>query len=170
MSDEENKPGNHSPDGDAEPLKVILADDDPEDQELFSQALEKTGVDADLSIVDNGKELIDNLKDPDQENPDLIFLDINMPVMNGKEALKEIKKDEELKDIPTVVLSTSSHAKDIVETFDAGASLYVSKPYSFKGFVRLLKMVFSFHWAGALLKPLWHRFFISEKTISHDGD
>jgi len=148
----------------AEPVKVILADDDKEDQELFEQALEKAGEDTELTTVDNGQELVANLKDPQIENPDIIFMDINMPVKDGKQALNEIKNDKDLKDIPTVILSTSGNPKEVKETFEAGASLYITKPHSFKNFILLLRKVFSFHWAGLLLKPIWQRFFITEKN------
>jgi CheY-like chemotaxis protein len=113
-----------------EPVKVVLADDDKDDQEIFTDALTETNIPADLTMVDNGQELIDHLKDPEEPNPDIIFLDINMPGKNGKEVLAEIKRDEEIKDIPTVMLSTSEHVKDVEESFNAGANLYVQKPYS----------------------------------------
>lgn len=170
MPQNENELIDDSSAEDSKTVKVILADDDKEDQELFEQAIDETGVNTELTVVDNGKELVDNLKDPEVENPDIIFMDINMPVKDGKQALKEIKQDEELKNIPTVMLSTSGSAKEVKETFDAGASLYIAKPNSFKSFILLLKNVFSFHWAGLLLRPVWHRFFMSEKSIRDDAD
>lgn len=148
-----------------EPVKVVLADDDKDDQELFTEALDHAEIPADVTTVDNGQELINHLKDPAEPNPDIIFLDINMPVKDGKQVLAEIKADETLKDIPTVMLSTSENPKDVEETFNAGANLYVKKPYSFKNFVLLLKKIFTLKWAGALLKPLRKNFLISEKHI-----
>jgi CheY-like chemotaxis protein len=152
-----------------EPVKVVLADNDKDDQEIFTDALNETNIPTEITTVDNGKELIDHLKDPSQPNPDIIFMDINMPVKDGKEALKEMKEDDTLKDIPTVMLSTSASPKDVDETFDAGASLYVRKPYSFRNFVLLLKKIFSLKWAGALLKPLRKSFFISEKDVGGES-
>lgn len=170
MPDKENQsttqPGTNE--SESKPLKVMLAEDDAEDQEIFGEALENLDAKTELTVVSNGQELVDTLKDPEQENPDIIFLDINMPVKDGKKALAEIKKDKELETIPTVMLSTSDNPKEIKESFQAGASLFVTKPTSFKNMVRLLKKIFSFHWAGVLLRPLWHRFFISEKNISRD--
>ncbi len=125
-----------------EPVKVILADDDKDDQELFEEALAKTDIPSELTTFSNGKDLMDNLKDPNEANPDIIFIDINMPLKNGKEALAEIKADEDLKDIPTVILSTSKTEKDVEETFQAGASLYVPKPNSFNTFIVLLQKIF----------------------------
>ncbi|MGC4038537.1 MAG: response regulator [Chitinophagaceae bacterium] len=145
------------------PVKITLAEDDKDDQELFKEAVERSGTDADIKTVNNGQELIDQLRD-DKEKPDIIFLDINMPVKNGKEALKEIKGDEELKDIPAVILSTSDHPKDIQESFNAGADLYIQKPNSLYSFIRILKQVFSFHWASKLLGTAWKRLFMSERN------
>ena len=151
------------------PVKVVLADDDKDDQEVFQDALNEAKIPADLTVVDNGQELIKHLKDPIEPNPDIIFLDINMPVKNGKEVLAEIKRDEILKDIPTVMLSTSDNPKDVEDTFNTGASLYVRKPFSFKSLILLIRKIFMLKWAGALIKPLRKTFFMSEKDIS-SGD
>ncbi len=148
-----------------EPVKVVLADDDKDDQEIFTEALTQTDIPANITTVDNGEELMDHLKDPAEPNPDIIFLDINMPAKGGKEVLEEIKSDNELKDIPTVMLSTSENPKDVEDTFNAGANLYVRKPYSFRNFVLLLKKIFSLKWAGDLMRPLRKNFFLSEKNI-----
>jgi CheY-like chemotaxis protein len=152
-----------------EPIKVILADDDKDDQELFEEALIEAKIPSELTTVDNGQELIDKLKDPTEPNPDIIFLDVNMPVKNGKEVLKEIKANETLKDIPTVILSTSKDAKEVEETFQAGANLYAQKPYSFRNFIILLKKIFSLKWTGALLRPLRKTFLMTEKNL-HDTE
>ena len=152
-----------------ETVKVVLADDDKDDQEVFQDALSETNIPADLKTVDNGQELIDHLKDPTEPNPDIIFLDINMPVKDGKEVLAEIKSDENLKEIPTVMLSTSDNPKDVDDTFNAGANLYVRKPFSFRSFIIILKKIFMLKWAGVLFKPLRKSFFLSEKNIS-EGD
>jgi CheY-like chemotaxis protein len=149
-----------------ESTKVILADDDKEDQQIFTEAIEEAEIPAQVTTVDNGQELIDNLKDPAIPNPDIIFLDINMPVKDGKKVLKEIKNDESLKEIPTVILSTSDHPKDVEETFDHGANLYVQKPNSFFSFIKILKKVFELHWAKALLQPIRRTFIITEKNVT----
>jgi CheY-like chemotaxis protein len=148
-----------------EPVKVLLAEDDKDDQEFFSEALDKSKVPSELTTVENGQELVDHLKDPAEPNPDIIFMDINMPGKGGKEALAEIKSDETLKEIPTVMLSTSDHPNDIEETFEKGANLYVKKPNSIFSLVTILKRIFSLHWAKALI-PVRKSFFISEKNIS----
>ena len=149
-----------------EPVNVVLADDDKDDQEVFQDALTEADIPVALSTVDNGQELMDHLKDPSEPNPDIIFLDINMPVKNGKEVLAEIKSDETLKEIPIVMLSTSEHLKDVEDTFNAGANLYVQKPVSFRSLIILLKKIFTLKWAGVLIKPIRKTFLMSEKDIS----
>ncbi len=148
-----------------EPVKVLLADDDKDDQQLFTAAIEEAMVNAEVTTVDNGRDLMDKLKDPEEPNPDIIFLDVNMPVKDGKEALAEIKKDETLKDIPTVMLSTSDSPKDVEETFKQGANLYVKKPNSFNSLILILKNIFKLHWAKALLKPVRQSFLVTEQNI-----
>jgi CheY-like chemotaxis protein len=151
-----------------EPVKIILAEDDKDDQELFMEAVNATNVPSDIITVENGEELINTLKDGSEPKPDIIFIDINMPIKGGKEALAEIKSDEELKEIPAVMLSTSDHPKDIEETFNNGANLYIQKPNSFLSFILILKKVFILHWTKALMNPLKNIFFVSEKNISKE--
>ncbi|WP_428232853.1 response regulator [Flavobacterium sp.] len=150
-----------------ESLKIILAEDDKDDQELFMEALEATKVPSEVTTVENGKQLVDTLKDPAEPKPDIVFIDINMPVKGGKQALEEIKSDQKLKEIPAVMLSTSNHPNDIEETFSKGANLYIQKPSSFTGFILILKKVFVLHWTKALINPVKNIFFVSEKNISH---
>ena len=149
-----------------EPLKVVLADDDPDDQELFTEAIEDAKINTEITTVNNGQELIDHLKDPAIPNPDIIFLDINMPVKNGKEALAEIKSDETLRDIPTVIISTSDNPGEVEETFNRGANLYVKKPYSFPNLILMLKNIFILYWTKALVKPIRKSFLLTEKELN----
>jgi CheY-like chemotaxis protein len=151
-----------------EPVKIILAEDDKDDQELFKEALDATKIPSDVITVENGEELVNTLKDESEPKPDIIFIDINMPIKGGKEALAEIKSDQELKEIPAVMLSTSNHPKDIEDTFNKGASLYIQKPNSFTGFILILKKVFFLHWTKALRNPVKNIFFVSEKNISQE--
>ena len=151
-----------------EPLNVVLADDDKDDQELFQDALTEANIPVALATVDNGQQLMDHLKDPSEPNPDIIFLDINMPVKNGKEVLAEIKSDETLNEIPIVMLSTSGHVKDVEDTFTAGANLYVQKPGSFKSLIIFLKKIFTLKWAGVLINPVRKTFLMSEKNVAHE--
>jgi len=148
-----------------DPIKVLLADDDKDDQHLFKEALDHTSVPTELTTTDNGHELMDNLHDPEIPNPDIIFLDINMPGKNGKECLKEIKADDDLKDIPTVMYTTSTSEQDIDEAFKTGANLYVPKPYSFSSIIIVLKNIFTLKWTQFYKKPDKKDFVLSEKTV-----
>lgn len=150
-----------------EPVKIILAEDDKDDQEFFMEALSAAKVLSEVTTVENGEELLKTLKDDSEPKPDIVFIDINMPIKGGKEALAEIKSDDQLKDIPAIMLSTSNDPGDIEETFKKGANLYVQKPSSFTGFILILKKVFILHWTKALINPVKNIFFVSEKTISH---
>jgi CheY-like chemotaxis protein len=152
------------------PVKVLLAEDDKDDQEIFQDALNETGINTKLEVVENGQELIDTLKDTSTPDPDIVFVDINMPVKDGQQAVAEIKADPALKDIPTVMLSTSDNPNGIKQSFQAGADLYIQKPNSFRNFVLILKKIFSFHWAGQVLRTAWERFFFSEKHLPHKGE
>ncbi|RZJ91970.1 MAG: response regulator [Chryseobacterium sp.] len=150
-----------------EPLKIILAEDDKDDQELFIEALHATKVPSEIITVENGQELVNTLKDDSESKPDIVFIDVNMPIKGGKEALAEIKSDQQLKDIPAVMLSTSNHPRDIDDSFNSGANLYIQKPNSFAGFILILKKVFFLHWTKVLINPVKNIFFVSEKNIAH---
>ena len=152
-----------------EPIKVILADDDKDDQQVFEEAINETAIPVDLTTADNGQELMDNLHDPSIPNPDIIFLDMNMPLKNGKECLEEIKNDEDLKDIPCIMYTTSTSDKDIEETYKAGAHLYVPKPTLFSSIVKILKKILRLNWKEFIKKPI-KSFVVSEQNIVKNKD
>lgn len=124
--------------------KVLLADDDPDDRDLFVEAINEYNVDVDS--VWNGVQLMKKL-DRNENLPDFIFLDLNMPEKGGKECLQEIRGHEKLKDIPVIIYSTSSSKKDIDETFELGANLYITKPSSFSELRKTVKEIMSLDWA-----------------------
>src|SRR3954470_20640516 len=99
---------------------IILADDDADDRELFREALNETHKTM-FKTAKDGLSLMQLLKDG-KELPDAIFLDLNMPRMNGHECLKEIKKDKHLRKIPVLIYSTSKSPEYIQETYENGAS------------------------------------------------
>ena len=154
---------NNDDNSNAEPIKVMLADDDEDDTHLFEEALNNTPLHTEFSTVGNGEELMDNLHDPSIPNPDIIFLDINMPKKDGKECLKEIKSDDELKDIPCIMYSTSNNEKDINETFSSGANLYVSKPNSFNKIVSVLTLILTLKWNKLYTRPVKKEYVLSDK-------
>lgn len=134
------------------PFKILYADDDADDRELFGEALDKAELNAELTTIKDGDELMKYLSEVDGQHPDIIFLDINMPCKNGKECLKEIRSKKELEQVPVIMFSTSAYKADIEETFANGANLYVSKPSHFADYVAVLKKIFADNWQKELLK------------------
>jgi len=127
------------------PFVVLMADDDEDDCLFVELAFQEMGIAHDLHFVDDGPELLDYLYDEggfsDREGhprPDLILLDLNMPLMDGREALKRIKSDPALKDIPVLVLTTSRDKDDINVTRLAGASSFLPKPEVFEDLIEKL--------------------------------
>ncbi len=118
----------------------MLIDDDVDDQEIFLAAMDK--VSAAVNCITHSdpiralRELIDRVI-----SPDLIFLDLNMPTMSGQEFLIEVKKKETLKDIPVIILSTSSHSATIQLTKQLGARDFITKPDKFDGLISVLKSI-----------------------------
>ena len=128
------------------PITLLLADDDPDDRLLARQALEKSRLANDLRCVEDGEELLDYLyrrgkfTDPKQSpRPGLILLDLNMPRKDGREALREIKHDPRLRDIPIVVLTTSKADEDVARTYNLGVNSYITKPVRFAALVEIMK-------------------------------
>ena len=119
-------------------MRILLADDDHDDTFLFQEALEQVSAEAQLSVVENGVDLLRMLKDLDGK-PDIIFLDMNMPVKNGLECLEEIRATSGYELIPIVILSTSVAQYLWESAFRNGANLYIQKPTSFKGLIEILK-------------------------------
>jgi CheY-like chemotaxis protein len=120
--------------------EILLVDDDTIDRELFADALRDTGLPARLEEASNGAECLLVLRQG-AYRPGIIFLDLNMPVRDGRETLLEIKSDKELRSIPVVILSTSNAHFDVKQSYDAGASLFVSKPHDFNQLVDMLRLV-----------------------------
>ena len=118
-------------------MTIVLADDDPDDQALVREALEEAGLPTELRSVADGLELLDYLRS--QPAPDLVLLDLNMPRMSGHEVLEEIRKDEKLRTIPVVVLSTSNRDDDVLRTYALGGNSFITKPPSFPGLVEVMR-------------------------------
>ena len=129
-----------------QPLVILMADDDADDRMLTKDALIESRVLNDLRFVEDGEELLDYLKGrgehADREKsprPGLILLDLNMPKKDGREALKEIKADPDLRRIPVVVMTTSKAEEDVYRSYDLGASSFITKPVTFDRLVELMK-------------------------------
>lgn len=116
---------------------ILLIDDDSDDKDFFINALKIVSETVTFNWAENGSKALEVLESK-QVAPELIFLDWNMPVMNGHEFLEEIKKREGLKDIPVIILSTSSHYKTITLSRELGAEDFITKPNNFGDLVEIL--------------------------------
>ena len=110
----------------------LLADDDTDDAELFKEALSVADSSAIFYHARDGQEVLDMLEDSNLEDPNFIFLDINMPVLNGWECLSKLKSDKAYNNIPVIIYSTASHQREIDIAFNLGASCFFTKPKDFK--------------------------------------
>jgi CheY-like chemotaxis protein len=129
-------------------IVILMADDDADDRLLAKDALAECRLANELHFVENGEELLDYLLRRgrytslgDAPRPGLILLDLNMPKKDGREALKEIKADPELRKIPVVVLTTSRADTDIGRIYELGANSFISKPVSFDSLVDVMKIL-----------------------------
>jgi CheY-like chemotaxis protein len=127
-------------------VTILVAEDDEDDRMLMQDALEENRLANDLHFVCDGEELMDYLQHRGQyidhktaPRPSLILLDLNMPRKDGREALKEIKSDPTLRQIPVVVLTTSKAEEDILRTYDLGVSSFIAKPVIFESMVQIIK-------------------------------
>ena len=127
----------HEPERSGRSIRILMADDDEDDRDLTRDALADATFIDDMQFVVDGRDLIDYLRRAGpyasppavkRLRPSLILLDLNMPRMDGREALAEIKADSELRRIPVVVLTTSSDEQDVRHAYDLGANSYITKP------------------------------------------
>lgn len=116
----------------ARPISVLLVDDDPGDVLMIEEALETIGAPRNVYVVNDGEEAVSFLRRTgafaDAPRPDVVLLDLNMPRMDGRQVLAEIKADSQLRSIPIVVLTTSQSPADIVSSYALHANAYVTKP------------------------------------------
>ncbi len=132
----------------ARPITILMAEDDAEDRMLVKEAWEESRMDNDLRCVEDGQELMDYLlrrgkySDPaSSPRPGIILLDLNMPRKDGREALKEIKADANLRSIPILVLTASQAEEDLVRSYDLGANSYITKPVTFEKLLSAIKLL-----------------------------
>lgn len=126
-------------------VEILLLEDEPSDAYLVKMALKEGKILAHLHHVEDGREGLDFLnkteKYADVPRPDLIFLDLNMPRMNGCEFLAAIKADERFKGIPVVVLTTSDVEKDVIYSYQLGATSYITKPVDMPQFIKAIQLI-----------------------------
>ncbi len=133
----------------SKPIYVMLADDSPDEHFLFIHTVK--GIDKSITVKTamNGEDLLEKLTKT-QDLPDLIFLDINMPLKNGKESLADIRKDPRLQHLPVIIYSTSDERRDIDDTFALGADMYLKKPQDFLELENILNGVLKTYRADGL--------------------
>ena len=138
---------------------ILMAEDDSDDRLLVRDAMTECRWEGDLRFVENGEELLDYLmrrgkysQPTDAPRPGLILLDLNMPRKDGREALREIKADAELRRIPVVVLTTSKAGTDIGGMYDLGANSFIAKPFRFDALVNIMR-VLAQYWFGTVQLP-----------------
>ena len=139
---------------------VLMAEDDSDDRLLVKDAMAECRWDGELRFVENGEELLDYLRrrgryslPASAQRPGLILLDLNMPRKDGREALREIKGDPELRRIPVVVFTTSKADTDIGRLYDLGANSFVSKPIQFHALVNVMRTLGEYWFSTVRLPP-----------------
>jgi CheY-like chemotaxis protein len=122
-------------------LNILIVDDDEDDRALFCDALHEINSSIHCLIAQNGEEALDGLRSFRLPKPDVIFLDLNMPRLNGMDCLTELKNDTLFRDIPTVIYSTSCFEKDIEMAIQSGAENFIIKPLYFKELCNAIKFI-----------------------------
>ena len=137
-------------------IQILLVEDNPADVELTQIALAKGKLSNSLNVCSDGEEALNYLRKKEgfehAERPDLILLDLNLPKIDGREVLAEIKSDENLSSIPVVILSSSEAASDIKKAYQLNANCFVTKPIAFEGFMKTVLSVQEF-WINIVTLP-----------------
>ena len=131
------------------PITILICDDDEDDRSLTQRALQDAHISNDLRFVEDGEQLLDYLHQRGSfagetgaaPRPGLILLDLNMPNMDGREALQIIKGDVTLLDIPIVVLTTSGSDADVIRSYQLGVNSFITKPVTFTGLVDAMNVL-----------------------------
>lgn len=143
-------------------IRILLTDDDEDDRDIFSDATAGIHLNFPIEFCKNGVELIDRLHDKNLFTPDIVFLDLNMPIMSGFETLQQIRKDDFFKDTPVIAIySTSASEAGILKTFTLGANAYIIKPSDFNDLKKLVKKVIETDWKEKLSHSKFESFVIT---------
>ena len=131
-----------------QPIRVLLVEDNPADAELTRETLEASKIRVQISVASDGVEAMRLLRrEPphgDRELPDLVLLDLNLPKVDGKQVLAEMRQTAALRRIPVVVLTSSDAERDIVRSYELGANCYVTKPVGLEAFQAIVRAVEGF--------------------------
>lgn len=134
--------------GSPSPVRILVVDDDPGDVLMIEEALEDSDVEKVIDVVNDGQEAMEFLRregrHTEAHRPDVILLDLNMPRMDGRQVLGEVKQDEDLRTIPIVVLTTSNADTDIVGSYTLQANAYVTKPIDLDDFNDVVRRIDEF--------------------------
>lgn len=140
----------------SEPIEILMVEDSPADARLTIEALKEAKVNNHLTVVGDGVEALAYLRQEGRwsgaRRPDLIFLDLNLPLKDGREVLAEIKADDSLKQIPVVVLTTSRAEEDILRSYELHANCYVTKPVELDQFLSVIRSLDEF-WLSVVRLP-----------------
>lgn len=122
-------------------IKIFLAEDDEDDRLLFHEAMNE--IDSEIEVIESfdGVHLLENLKEYKINKTDLVFLDLNMPLMNGFECLDRIKNDPDLKTLRTIIFSTTAEDDYVEKSFQKGAFMYIKKPNSFQDLINTISTI-----------------------------
>ena len=127
------------------PVEILLVEDNPGDERLTREALKEGKVYSNLHWVKDGVEAMEFLRRQGKHGaaprPDIILLDLNLPKKDGREVLQEIKKDDTLKRIPVVILTTSKAEEDVLKTYNLHANCYVTKPVDLEKFITVVQSI-----------------------------
>ncbi|ATO13493.1 response regulator [Micromonospora sp. WMMA2032] len=130
------------------PVRILVVDDDPGDVLMIEEALEESDVEKVIDVVADGQEAMEFLRcegrHVEAQRPDVILLDLNMPRMDGRQVLGEVKRDENLRTIPIVVLTTSNADTDVVSSYTLQANAYVTKPIDLDDFNDVVRRIDEF--------------------------
>ncbi len=139
------------------PIEILLVEDNPGDVRLTQEAARETKVHNNMHIVSNGTDAMAFLHREGRfgsvPRPDLILLDLNMPGLDGREVLRRVKSDEQLRRIPVVIITSSQAEEDILRAYDLQASCYVTKPVDLEQFIKVVKSIENF-WLTIVKLPL----------------
>ena len=139
------------------PIEILLVEDSAGDVRLVQENLKESKVRNSLNVVGDGIEAMAYLrkegKYKDAPRPDLVLLDLNLPKKDGRQVLKEMKSDEDLKCIPVVVLTISKAEEDIMKSYSLHANAYISKPVDLNQFLKVVKAIEEF-WLTVVKLPV----------------
>lgn len=142
------------------PYNILLIEDNPGDIRLTQEAFKEGSKQINLEVVMDGVEALKYLKQEagyeDKATPDLVLLDLNLPKWDGREVLKEIKSDPELRRIPVVVLTTSKAEQDVINSYDLHANCFINKPVDFDNFFDIVQKIEDF-WLTITILPTMAR-------------